>query len=459
MEQKLPDIKFAIVKIIGVFNYTERDISAFKASGYKNIEVPDLPETISGLLSPDEKKKLRDDSERFFQDKYYTEFNELMLSGSSGKNRAFKKVLPKTIFNFYRSSDESISLIPIEFNAFEIHLAEDGVGLFSLCLQVSSRCIKQLSDQLFFLRNFDSKIHESNLTLHEWIELNVLNGIKIRGKDVEVDRFSGSKLKTYTILCLENSEDPKIKDHLIFELSTNSKIGSSLEHGNTAHSELFYNEMMSNKISAFNNYVGLATLDSFIMIGEKVFEIPNDNFTLNYLTQYHGFNTYNRVYYAIYIHNLYLKYGVFRFNAYFREDPLRYKDRFQQFINDHDIKHISFDFLPNLLNQKIRKALQIDEEILSFEKRLTNLANIISAEQNKRQSILLGFISVVTSLNVVPETYSILDEFRKTLALDFIVFHSIMVCLLILSAVILGRFLFPFYFKKLISRARKLLGR
>jgi hypothetical protein len=137
-------------------------------------------------------------------------------------------------------------------------------------------------------------------------------------------------------------------------------------------------------VSAFANYEGLALLDSFTVIGHDnyvEFSDTNPNYYLHH--------TWNRIYFGIYVYNLFVRYSLFKFNAQFLSNPVKYRDKFQDYLNHYNFKHIAFNFLPNLIFDKIRVALGIEDEIETFEKRLGNLAASIQEQQEKRQAFLL----------------------------------------------------------------------
>lgn len=212
-------------------------------------------------------------------------------------------------------------------------------------------------------------------------------------------------------------------------------------NGFNAPSEEYFQELMQNSIKVFNNYTGLALLDSFTVIGQGVMKSKTENFL--------SFNTYNRVYFAIYIFNLYIRYNIFRFNAIFNENPVKTRDEFQQFLNEYNFSYISFNFLPNIFHQKIHAAQNIDHEIDHFEKRLGGLATSIQEDQEKRQATLLAIVSLLTGLSSVSDIFDLLEKFRIQCGLGLSLFYSLLVILAVLLAIPALAYLFPESAKKI----------
>ena len=67
----------------------------------------------------------------------------------------------------------------------------------------------------------------------------------------------------------------------------------------------------------------------------------------------------------------------------------------------------------------------IDDEIEHFESRLNSLATKIQEDQDKRQAILLGVISALSSISAIEPIISVLDNFQKSSGMSIIVFYSI----------------------------------
>jgi hypothetical protein len=319
------------------------------------------------------------------------------------------------------------------------------VGILSLTFEPETLDILCISDLTVALKSFDTPVVSGNIqtVFHEFISANILAGIPLRGKNVKADDYSGSKFKIYSVINTTDPDDGSKydRDKLVFEIATGSRIGELGSNGYNAPSQEYFDELMGNSIKVFNNYTGLALLDSFTVIGNGVFQSKDKHF--------HQFNTYNRIYFAIYILNHYIRYNIFRFNAVFNDNPVKTREEFELFINDYNYSHISFNFLPNIFHQKIYAALNIDDEINHFEKRLGSLATKIQEDQEKRQATLLGLVSVLTGLSSFSDIIDLLEKLRSQIGWSNGLFYASLVFVLVILAVPVLIYLFPESAKKI----------
>jgi len=341
--------------------------------------------------------------------------------------------------------------IKVQCTCQELFLFANETGILSLTISPESLDFESISDIIFCLRSFDSKVLYENQEseLHAFIsEILLDNIVKLRGNHVQSDEYSGSKFKIYTIINTKESDDGTLygRDELVYEIGTGSRIGEMQGNGFNAPTQAYYDEIMKNSIKVFRNYTGLALLDSFTVIGQDVYQKREINS--------YKFNTYNRVYFAIYIYNLYLRYNIFRFNSIFHLNPVKTRDDFQQFLNQYNYSHISFNFLPNIFYKKIHQALDIDDEVAQFEKRLVGLATRLQEQQEKRQATLLGIISGVTALSSAGDIWNLMEGFRGNLGWTAMAFYSVVGFLLLAVGLPALAYLFPELTRKFLKQVR-----
>ena len=446
MTNKPPTLNAALVKVIGVFSYNEENKLQFKQMGYDT-----LP--IDTVLAVGEKKIK--DNEKFVKDTYYAEFADLFFPHKKNKNAT--PIFFKKEFDFIFEKKEKGEIIPIEARVVnpELYFFSNNTGIFSLTFKILEKDFKYLSDITFCASSFDNKINEKDakMDFHEWISKNILAGIKLRGENIETDKYSGSKFKVYTIIDVIENDDENYygRNHLLYDIGTRSRVGTMGSNAYNAPSQQYFEELMHNNLNIFNNYQGLALLDSFTIIGNDIYpEIANNEFEANKQ------NTYNRIYFSMYVFNLFMRYSLFKFNATYKIDldPRKKRDEFQQFLTNYNFRHISFNFLPNIFFNKMRNAMGIDDEIEHFESRLNSLATKIQEDQDKRQAILLGVISALSSISAIEPIISVLDNFQKSSGMSIIVFYSIFSLLVLSLALGVLAFLFPRLYEKIVNRVK-----
>jgi len=444
----LPTIDAALIKVTGVFSYQRTAIPRFVKAGYHSIPlVDDLPpkETNNPKAWLEDKIK---DAKKFYKDTYYKEFASLMFTGEAERDpmRALQRL---ETFDLILQKQEK--KIKVQCTCQELFLFANETGILSLTISPESLDFESISDIIFCLRSFDSEVlygnHEPKL--HAFISKILLDDIiELRGDHVQADEYSGSKFKIYTIINTTESDDGTCygRDELVYEIGSGSPIKEMHSNGFNAPTQAYYDEIMKNSIKVFRNYTGLALLDSFTVIGQGVFQNKEVN--------PYKFNTYNRVYFAIYIYNLYLRYNISRFNSIFHLNPVKTRDDFQQFLNQYNYSHISFNFLPNIFYKKMHQALDIDDEVAQFEKRLVGLATRLQEQQEKRQATLLGLISGVTALSSAGDIWNLMEGFRGNLGWTAMAFYSLVGFLLLAVGLPALAYLFPELTRKFLKQVR-----
>ena len=96
--------------------------------------------------------------------------------------------------------------------------------------------------------------------------------------DSSVSQYAGYKFKHYVIVDFEKEQLER--EDLLFELGTDSKIGSISEKDIDSPSQSYKNKVLENKISCFNNYDCLTLLDSFTVVGSKNYDSSNFTITI-----------------------------------------------------------------------------------------------------------------------------------------------------------------------------------
>lgn len=460
-------VKNGILKIVGVFNYnSKKDIIRFTQDGYRSMNLVDFPEDYLELRSKIEQDDAIAKTRSFYKNTYYSEFRDLLFTGGDSaivegfKKNQISKLQSDKILGAQFLSHPGGQTLSFSTRQQEVFLFPEDLGIFSISFDLSGKSLGYISDLINKARFFDSDvINESRnkSPFHAWISNHVLCGIPLVGNKLEVDEYSGSKFKTYTVIDLDHSNgvNELDRDHLLFEIGTSSRLGTIRENSNYKPSEEYYSQIMQNKLSAFANYTGLALLDSFTVIGSGNYKSLTKDNPDDYI-QYHQ---WNRVYFGIYIFNLFVRYNLHKYNTKFLLDPVRYRNRFQHFINHYNFTQISFNFLPNLIFEKIRMGMGIDSEIEKFEKRLSGLASSIQEDQEKRQAFLLTLISVFSSFSAAKDIVSSLESTRIALNLGAELYYSMVVAIILLLATLLVSYLFPLLANKIKNKFSRFVSR
>ena len=307
----------SIIRIIGVFETTGRlqtNVKNFKDSNYKEEEI--------------------DTNNSFIKNYWYPEFRDIyFFKSEETSSTILKKTLNKEISlvvrtNYETKEKEWLNAI---VGDVELFLFPNNLHFFSIELTIDSKLLSSYSDLMFCSRNFNTEIIEDGKDFKwvNWIENQVLAGIKISTdlttKKVKVDEYSGSKFKLFTVIDLEEEIDHKKRLELLYDVGCVSKIGTAGGNETYSPSNDYFDELMKNKISVFNNYDILPLFDTFTVLGKGILDGDKQSF--------HS-TTWSQLYFRIFIHNLVIKFNLFRFNSEMIDDSVKVRDQFEAFLRN-----------------------------------------------------------------------------------------------------------------------------
>ncbi len=387
---------------------------------------------------------------RFLKDQYYKDFREIMFEkrDNSEENSLLSR-------RFCLQQTDIISFVQKKFNQpdkifdvsvikSEIFFFGEEIALFSLSLKANpTECnIGFLNDLVFLIKQFDieiiskNNIDEKRMKWHEFISEKYLAGTELRSQNrvIKVDNYSGSKFKTY---CIIDGDIPNTEfESLLFDLGTSSPLNSSKGEGGLAPTEEYYSVVMQNKISVFKNWESLCLFDSFTSIGN------------NFIMNNNEYSKWHDTYFRIYLFRLFLKFNLFRYNSDLHDNTIKLRDQFEKFLNDYNLNHISFNFLPNEMYNQIGGALKLNEELTTFQERITRISAAIQEEKQSRMNMLLQAVAAISALSSVQPVIEGITLAQEKLGWGKALFYTILSILLIgISSGVLY-FLFPDHCKK-----------
>jgi hypothetical protein len=73
----------------------------------------------------------------------------------------------------------------------------------------------------------------------------------------------------------------------------------------------------------------------------------------------------------------------------------------RDFLNVYNLSFISFNFLPSMINTKLRVALDVENEVDALTKRIQEIGVVVEEKSQERTNILLGLVSFVASLSAI----------------------------------------------------------
>jgi len=347
------------------------------------------------------------DTKIFLKNNYYYEYNSLMLSRNNSGVSTFTKKL-KHEFTIV-SKEQKVLINQVQIYLFNDSFKKTQVAIFSLEYEVLDKSIQAISNITCELKNKKCKIifKGAECFLDDFIFREILE-TSIDSENDSFYEYSGSRYKNYLIL--DSDKEFLSRDNLLYEFGTSSQINTINDKSIYAPSDAYFNKVLDNKISLFNNYDCLALLNSFTVIGNNNYNSQDPQ----------TFNTWNTIYFSIYIYNLYLKSSFQVILNDFTSDPIKKRKEFNCLYNKYFFKKISYNFLPNELNHGISNSLELDNDIVFIRSRLDTLAKEINEKQQSKQQFLLLCISVIALL----ETPLHIDGIREILGINNLLIYN-----------------------------------
>jgi len=399
-----------ILKITGVFNYDKEFLKKAVKSNYKDL-------------------KFSDDFEKFSKDFFYPDLRNQFFNNNKERHTILVRENPENsivdLFQYkYKSTSEKSKELQLKIVDSRLDLFDDGFGLFTLNLGIQSEKtdLNKFSDAAFLARNFETNIeHTDYEKWHQYIEKEVLLGSSTRGQSVKVDEYSGSKYKLFMVLDIPELNEKDTMKSLLFDIGTLSRIGSAIGNNyDSMDSDYVQQLIKKNTISVFNNWEGLALLDSFTVVGNKILDAPYKK------------ETYSTVYYGIYLYCLFLKYNLFKYNFEIADLDEDRRSNFQDFLSKYYFNYISYNFLPTEIFNKIKTALDIEKELKLLNEKIVAVGQKIQEEQQDRTNKILGIVTVLSSLSSAQPVYDYLIIGQKLLGWNVAFYWTVTILILLL---------------------------
>ena len=316
--------------------------------------------------------------------------------------------------------------IQYEIKELTLYLMPFNIVMYSIHLELETSDLNDCTALLFSLRTIDfySEIHQTFVekAIQPIVEVYTLLKGKAPIHTTDIIE-NGNKLRIFQVV---NSHDEKMralpveqKDLLLYQLATVSKITKPGVIDEFSASEAYFNKIIKqSKISVFQNWSGMALMDTF-----TIHAFDAENHLLNNWT-----DSYFRM---IYIHAIYQKSYLFNLNMRFRiilKQPVsswnsalqslnlkktavgQLVDEYEDFEQKCCFHKISYNFLPLEIASAIDRGLNIREE-------MQQLYKIIEKENKRKEeakdntvNTLLFSLSLLTLFSAIWDINSMIDK-------------------------------------------------
>lgn len=435
-------VNSALIKIVGLLgDFPKKEMSLYQkkliANGFVADDYP--------VKNEDDKVKRDLILEKSLKDLFYPDFRDIMFMKSNNENnnrkllsRRYKNEEKKSLSLLKKNQNNEYLEFPLIISSTEIFLFPGQIGLFSLTIEIDKKekTLEDINNVIFLSRKFETETNKGQ-KWHEWISKNLISGIELRSNEekiIKADEYSGSKFKVFSVIDCEEREN---RDALLYDMATASILTSGKGVGDDAPSPVYINEILQNKISIFNNWDALCLFDSFTCIGNNV------------ITQEWQKSTWDYTYFRIYLLRLFFKFNIYRYNSELHDEPVKLRSQFERFLNDFNLSHISFNFLPNEIFEKTGKALKLDEELEAFDARINKLYATIQEEKQSKTNMLLQAVTALGAISSVQPIFEGLSLAQKYLGWSNAVFYTLLIVILLGIGIGVLAFLMPEQVKKL----------
>ena len=427
-------INRSIIRVIGL-------LGDFKDKEIQNYVNQLIQSGYNQDMGPIKDEKPDTQSIQFLRDYFYPDFRNIMfLADSQKESLRYVNHASKTVSLGYGKDPHKI-FYDLKVIKSEVYLFKGQIGMFCLSINpaIPDIDLASLSNILSTVRSFDT-LTDTKKSWIQWISEEYLNGQKLRGENVIVDEYSGSKFKVYSVI--DGDFENLNRSHLLYDLATTSRLGSGAGEGRDAPDPAYVAQIMENRISVFKNWEALCLFDSFCCVGT------------NQLESY-GFLSWDYTYFRIYLYRLFFKYNLYRYNSMIHlksDETVKYRDQFEEFLNKYNISHISFNFLGNELFSKTGEALELESEINTFRQRINNLSSALQEQRQAKTNLLLQAVTVLSGISSVGPIFDILKEVEAWLGWSDLLFYSVLSGLILIIAFLLLYYLIPEKVNKWFSR-------
>jgi|GEM_PF-4449081 len=378
-----PVINKSVIIFSGLFSYTADEKHNIQKRSKHNKVVCHYPDVI--------------------RNQYYPVFRKFILNNCSDD---YLQIVNENTYSL-KLNNEDIIVEDARLSFFDDKI---GLGMYSFKIKfLKQPSFRSLIILLKNLRWFDTKVFmkKDEMTILEFIEQNILRcednpatHLKCRiDKSSKVYNYSGAKLKTFVALEFDKIPQKYSHEEALFEIGTFTDYSTSkLSIGENSPASTYFESIVSKRISVFRNWSGLALFDSFVLIGEK-----------DYLKEDDTISMICESYFKIFLFNMYVKFYLFKTNSNLEEKGGEFSKRqLYSFLQKYDLKHISYNFMPNLIHDKIREALEIDQELNAVRSKIEMLDSLRQERLSRKLNWFLAglsVLSIVSFLNDLPDVY------------------------------------------------------
>ena len=327
---------------------------------------------------------------------YLPEFASFMMD----KIAYYTKAVDKTCALHFSDTEEA------SFDVVRLHLWSAPFNLILFAVEIDMKCIEfnLMTKTLNSLRNcvYYSEMHTAFIeaALGPMVKLyNQVTDSELSLNDNLTDLIeNGNKFKLFQAVTPTEPVAEDDIDYLLFDTGTLARHTPNSTGMNAF--DYYQSIMEKHRISVFNGWKGLALLDTFTMLSIDTPEwVVN-----NWKTDYFG---------MIFVYQLFRKVFLYNVNTRYRkrtEDVEVLESQLEQFEKDFCFGSVSYNFLPNIINDAIGNSFDTDNDSRQIYQMINNEMEKRRQHAEERTNKFLTFLTVMTMFSAIFDFTCLIDN-------------------------------------------------
>jgi hypothetical protein len=240
------------------FAWTKADLRRWRRAGMAEMPAP-----------------LKEGDGRFLVDQYVPAFRDVVFFDDPQGEKSAKRFRttwePRAFESLRRPRNETPVPVTGRGVAGELYAFPSGLGIFVVEVDLGpGTTLDALSTAGDTLRSFESELvwqDGKREPFAHFIRDRVLGGVEIRGDTVDIDEYSGSKLKTFVVGDLGADAPRDLQRALLYDLGCFVPVGSAGGALRFSPTPEYLEATLGNAVSVFDQWSALGLADAFVAVG------------------------------------------------------------------------------------------------------------------------------------------------------------------------------------------------
>lgn len=365
--------------------------------------------------------KTRQEKQTLFFDGFINTFHPNVARKSQ---EIYKKI---HAFRDTRYSSKTIELgenIDINVTSIEYYIYPDDLLIYVLTLSNVGLSLSELQKRNFMIKMVNwygtdkCKYHDDYLKLFDDIfKINTPQATATESIELKPDTrekfhrlFMGNMFYIYQVVKLPQKGDSVFHDYgdrLLYELTTildDDTIGmmTNPNHSFYPASQYYENFMKKSMLKVYNDWSALVTIDTFCVLMKSSLRAFN-------------YEQWEDERFKLFLNSVLLKNYLVKCNEKFQTEPVTTttKDGFLKFERIFNLRTVSYNSLPQLIYEKIRRSFEIEEELALVNQKISQFSDNRNQQKDRILNYVLAFIALLSVISFLNDGYQWLEAVGK----------------------------------------------